>query len=24
VYALEGGVRPGFSFSNALEALDVR
>jgi hypothetical protein len=24
VYALEGGVRPGFSFSRALEALDVR
>ena len=23
VYALEGGVRPGFSFSSALEALDV-
>ena len=24
VYAIEGGVRPGFSFSNAIEALDVR
>jgi hypothetical protein len=24
VYALEGGVQPGFSFSSALEALDVR
>lgn len=24
VYALEGGVRPGFSFSSAIEALDVR
>ncbi len=23
VYALEGGVNPGFSFSNAIEALDV-
>ena len=24
VYAIEGGVEPGFSFSNAIEALDVR
>jgi N-acetylneuraminic acid mutarotase len=24
VYAIEGGVRPGFSFSDAIEALDVR
>jgi N-acetylneuraminic acid mutarotase len=24
VYAIQGGVRPGFSFSNAVEALDVR
>ena len=23
VFALEGGVRPGFSFSSAVEALDV-
>jgi N-acetylneuraminic acid mutarotase len=24
VYAIQGGVRPGFSFSSAIEALDVR
>jgi hypothetical protein len=24
VYAIQGGVEPGFSFSNAIEALDVR
>ena len=24
VYAVEGGVQPGFSFSSAIEALDVR
>ena len=24
VYAIEGGVQPGFSFSSAIEALDVR
>jgi hypothetical protein len=24
VFAIEGGVEPGFSFSNAIEALDVR
>ena len=24
VYAIEGGVEPGFSFSKAIEALDVR
>jgi N-acetylneuraminic acid mutarotase len=24
VYAIQGGVRPGFSFSDAIEALDVR
>jgi Kelch motif len=24
VYAIQGGVEPGFSFSNAIEVLDVR
>jgi len=24
VYAIEGGVQPGLSFSSAIEALDVR